>query len=51
MKDLKRKICSALCCLSVLSGANKVESFGFRDVCHLAQKVLDWFGKQSVLPH
>ena len=51
MKGFKRKICSALCCLSVLSSANKVESFSFKDACRLAQKVPDWFGKQSVLPN
>ena len=42
MKGLKRKICSALCCLSVLSGANKVESFSFKDACRLARKVPDF---------
>ena len=42
MKNLKRKICSALCCLSVLSGANKVESFSFKDACRLARKVPDF---------
>lgn len=41
MKGLKRKICSALCCLSVLSGVNKVESFSFKDACRLARKVPD----------
>lgn len=41
MKGIKRKICSALCCLSVLSGVNKVESFSFKDACRLARKVPD----------
>lgn len=42
MKGIKRKICSALCCLSVLSGVNKVESFSFKDACRLARKVPDF---------
>lgn len=44
MKGFKRKICSALCWLSVLSSANKVESFSFRDICHYGAKVPNFFG-------
>ena len=48
MKNLKRKICSALCCLLVLSNANKVDCadcnhFDFKSVCRFSEKVPSFF--------
>ena len=48
MKNLKRKICSALCCLLVLSNANKVECadcnhFDFKSVCRFSEEVPSFF--------